>query len=97
MKSLLIAENILPLGEFKSQASRVLREMKASRRPVVITQNGRPAAVLVAPEEFDRLQEQALFITAVQRGLAESEAGQVITGRQVDRRLDEKFGPLKRK
>jgi prevent-host-death family protein len=97
MKSLLIAENILPLGEFKSQASRVLREMNASQRPVVITQNGRPAAVLLAPEEFDRLQEQARFITAVQRGLAESKAGEVMTDRQVDRLLDEEFGTLKRK
>ena len=97
MKSLLVAENIVPLGEFKSQASRVLREMKASRRPVVITQNGRPAAVLVAPEEFDRLQEQARFIRAVQRGYAESEAEQVVTEREVEKRLNEEFGALKRR
>ena len=97
MKSLLVAENIVPLGEFKSQASRILREMKASRRPVVITQNGRPAAVLVAPEEFDRLQEQARFIRAVQRGYAESEAAQVVTEREVEKRLNEEFGTPKRR
>ena len=97
MKSMLIAENILPLGEFKSHASRVLRALKASQRPVVITQNGRPAAVLVTPEEFDQLQEQARFIRAVQRGHIESEAGQVVAEREVEKRLADEFGAIKRK
>ena len=57
MKPLHLSGDILPLGEFKTQASRVLRQLHDSNRPVVITQNGRPAAVLISPEEFDRIQD----------------------------------------
>ncbi|HXO19691.1 MAG TPA: type II toxin-antitoxin system Phd/YefM family antitoxin, partial [Thermoanaerobaculia bacterium] len=73
MKPLQLSEDILPLGEFKTHASRVLRELKDSQRAVVITENGRPAAVLITPEEFDRLRERERFVAAVREGLADAE------------------------
>ena len=75
MKPLKIAENILPLAEFKTHASRVIRDLKESHRPVVITQNGKPAAVLMTPEEFDELSENARFMRGINEGLADIEAG----------------------
>ncbi len=57
MKTLMISEDIVPIGEFKVQAAKVLRQLRDSGRPIVITQNGRPAAVLITPEEFDRLTD----------------------------------------
>jgi prevent-host-death family protein len=73
-----VSEDIVPLGEFRTQAAQVLRRLRASGRAVVITQNGRPAAVLVAPEEYDRLQEHGRFVAAVSEGLADVEAGRVV-------------------
>ncbi len=72
-----VSEDIVPLGEFRTQAAQVLRRLRASGRAVVITQNGRPAAVLVAPEEYDRLQEHGRFVAAVSEGLADVEAKRV--------------------
>jgi len=73
-----VSEDIVPLGEFRTQAAQVLRRLRASGRAVVITQNGRPAAVLVAPEEYDRLQEHGRLVAAVAEGLADVEAGRVV-------------------
>jgi prevent-host-death family protein len=95
MKPLQLSEDILPIGEFKTHASRVLRKLRDSNRPVVITQNGRPAAVLITPEEFDALHERARFMAAVQEGLADSEAGRVLEDDEVELLFDEKFGGLK--
>jgi len=94
MKELQISEDILPVAEFKTQTSRVLRRLKKTKRPFVITQNGRPAAVLLTPEEFDRLNAHARFIEAVDEGLADSNAGRVIDDAELSRELDETFGPL---
>jgi prevent-host-death family protein len=94
MKRIRFAEDILPLGEFKTHASSVLRRLKESGRPVVITQNGRPAAVLSTPEDFDRLRQRARFMRAVGEGLADSDAGRVVSDRELSRQLDEEFGPL---
>lgn len=97
MKQLRVSRNIVPLGEFKTHASRVLRELRASNCPVVITQNGKPAAVLVPPEEFDLLNEKARFIAAVQEGLNDAKSGRTISDEELDQKLDTEFGRLKRR
>lgn len=61
MKQIHISEDIVPLGEFKSQASKLLRQLRETGRPVIITQNGRPSAVMITPEEFDRLIERDYY------------------------------------
>ena len=78
MKSLRIAEDIVPLAEFKTRASSLIRELKTSSSTLVITQNGRPAAVLMAPEEYDRLQEQQRYLEAVALGLSDAVAGRTV-------------------
>src|SRR5262249_27560323 len=92
MKSLQISEDILPIGEFKTRASQVLRTLRESQRPVVITQNGKPTAVLITPEEFDRLHERERFLEAVREGLADSEAGRVVDDKVLTRELDAALG-----
>src|SRR6266705_1391250 len=78
MKPLHVSNGIVPLGEFKAKASAIIRDLKKSTSPLVITQNGRPAAVVLAPEEYDRLQEDQKYLEAVALGLADVEAGRVI-------------------
>jgi prevent-host-death family protein len=97
MKPFNLSEDILPLGDFKTHASRVLRQLKDSQRPVVITQNGRAAAVLITPEEFDQMRERDRFLAAVREGLADADAGRLIDDEEVGRILDEEFGPLEQR
>ena len=47
----------LPLSEAKSQLSGLVEQVRAFEEQVVITRNGRPAAVLVSAEEFERWKE----------------------------------------
>jgi PHD/YefM family antitoxin component YafN of YafNO toxin-antitoxin module len=61
---------------------------------VIITRNGKPAAVLSTPEEFDRLRERAHFVQSVEEGLADSKAGRVVPHGRLRRELEEDFGPL---
>lgn len=88
VRYLQVAEDILPLEEFKTRASQVLRKLREVQRPIVITQNGKPSAVLITPEEFDRLREHDCFIEAVYEGLADSEAGRVIDDKELVEELD---------
>ena len=94
MKKFQVAEDILPVGEFKTHASRVIRRLRKTKRPFVITQNGKPAAVLLTPEEFDRLSEHVRFLDAIDEGIADSAAGRVIDDAELSHELDETFGPL---
>jgi prevent-host-death family protein len=47
----------LPLSEAKSQLSSLVEQVRALDDQVTITRNGRPAAVLVSAEEFERWKE----------------------------------------
>ena len=78
MQPITISENIVSLTDFKNKASKLLNEVQNTRRPLVITQNGKAAAVLIAPADFDYLTEQARFVDAVQRGLKDIEEGREI-------------------
>jgi prevent-host-death family protein len=94
MKPMKVAEDILPIGQFKSRAAEVLGRLRRDHRPIVITRNGRPAAVLIAPDEFDRLQQHQMFMEAVREGLAEAERGEVMDDEVLAGELDAEFRRL---
>jgi prevent-host-death family protein len=87
MKPINISKNIVSLSDFKNKASRMLNEVQSSHRPLVITQNGKAAAVLISPSDFDLLTEQARFVDAVQRGLTDVQNGRVIADEDLDKEL----------
>ena len=93
MRPVQLSEDILPVGEFKAHLAQVLTKLRESDRPIVITQNGKPAAVMVSPKEFDRLLERERFIDAIREGLSDSEAGRQISDKDLDRQLTAEFGP----
>ena len=87
MKEVQVANGIVPLGEFKAQAAKLLKRLGESGEPMVITQNGRPAGVLVSPKEFDRIQERQRFLESIVAGLADAELGKVIDTTELKKRL----------
>ncbi len=90
MRAIKVAEDIVPVGEFKGQAARWLRHAAETGQPVVITQNGKPAGVLVSPTEYDRLTERENFLESVALGLADAEAGRTMDTKELLRRLEER-------
>ncbi|MFN2366689.1 MAG: type II toxin-antitoxin system Phd/YefM family antitoxin [Desulfurivibrionaceae bacterium] len=89
MKNFQVSEDIVSLSDFKNQASKMLHRMQHSQRPIIITQNGRPAGVLISPAEFDLFSERGRFIQAVQSGLDDVAQGRVVADEDLDRVLDE--------
>jgi prevent-host-death family protein len=89
MKNFQVSEDIVSLSDFKNQASKMLHQMQHSQRPIIITQNGRPAGVLISPAEFDLFSERRRFIQAVQSGLDDVAQGRVVADEDLDRALDE--------
>ena len=87
MKEMQITSGIIPLGEFKAQAGRFLKRLRESGEPMVITQNGRPAGVLLSPREYDRLTERQRFLESIAAGLADAESGSVMDTAELRKRL----------
>ena len=90
MRVLRVSENFVPVSELKARTADWLRRIDKTGAPVVVTQNGKPAAVLLSPQAFDDLAEQAQFVSAVTEGLADFEAGRVHPHADVVRRMNGK-------
>jgi len=66
---------IVPLAEVKAKLSRLVDQVAKTDDQIVITRNGRPAAVLVSPDEYDSWREtQAIrsdreLMAEIRRGL----------------------------
>ena len=91
MRVVRISENFVPVSEFKAQAAEWLRKIGETGDPVVVTQNGKPAGVLLSPEAFDELTERARFVSAVNEGLGDAEAGRVHSHAEVKKRMKARF------
>ncbi|GAB6282785.1 MAG: hypothetical protein STSR0008_18270 [Ignavibacterium sp.] len=83
MKNINVSNDIIPVGEFKSKLAYFLKEIQEKGNTLVITQNGKPAGVLLSPVEFDELRQSKQFIESVARGLSDSEKGEVFSTAQV--------------
>jgi antitoxin YefM len=75
MKKITISNDIVPVAEFKSSISKYLKSLKETGHPLIITQNGRPAGVLITPAEYDNLTYKSIFVESVNRGLNDVKAG----------------------
>ena len=61
-----LSTDIQPLAEFRAKLATVVRRLQRTRRPVVLTQHGRSAAVLVDVREYDALLERLDLLEDVQ-------------------------------
>lgn len=83
MKPLRVSEDVVPVGEFRAKTKQWLKRAGNTGHPVVITQNGRPAGVLLSPAEFDRLTYRERFIASIEAGIADIDASRVHTTDEV--------------
>jgi prevent-host-death family protein len=95
MKPIRIATDVVSVGELKVHAAKLLDRIRDERRPIVITQHGKPAAVLIRPEDYDRLVEQLWFVTAVEEGLEQSKRGEGVDDAELDPDLEKALEPRK--
>ena len=81
--ALRVSEDFVPFGEFRANASQLIRGVRETGRPVVVTQHGRPAAVVVSVQWYDRIVDAEYVHNAIREGLADLEAGRVVPHEQV--------------
>jgi prevent-host-death family protein len=66
---------IIPISDLREDAANILGRMKKSNEPVVITQRGRAAAVMVSVEEYERSNHEREILRLLAQGDKEVAAG----------------------
>ena len=73
-----MAESVISLSDFKSDASQWLRQLQEDRNAVVLTQNGRGSAVVQSYESFRRQQDSLAMLKLMAQGEADIRDGRTI-------------------
>ena len=93
-----VSEDIIPIAELKANLSDVVRSLDR-RRPLVITLNGKPAAVIMSPKEYDRILYRERVLAKINEGLRDVAEGRTYSHEEVGRMIEASFelAPPKKK
>ena len=81
------SQDIVPLGELKINPGKVVRQTADTKRPVLLTSRGKGVAVVQSLEAYEAAEAERAFMKAVAKGLADIDAGRVLTLEELDERL----------
>ena len=67
--------DIVPVSDLRQGAADVLGRVRKTREPVIITQRGRAAAVMISMESYQQTELEREILKRIARGEQEAQAG----------------------
>ncbi len=86
-----ITDDIKPITYLKSKAADVLNQINETHRPVIITQNGEPRAVLQDPESYENMRNAIGILKLLSQGEEDIKTGKVKSQEDVFATLEKKL------
>src|SRR5665213_641083 len=80
-----IMSETLPLAQIKAHLSEIVDRVEHEHERVVLTRNGRPAAVIISPDDLEALEETLSILSdpkamrAIRKAEADLDSGDVVT------------------
>lgn len=90
-----LSEDIHPLTEFKRNTTGLVRKMKRTKRPVVLTVNGKAELVVQDASSYQSMLERLdrlEAVEAIREGLKDVEEGRIQNAREALEALRTKLG-----
>jgi prevent-host-death family protein len=87
--------DVQPLASFRDNPTELIRQLKATGRPIALTVDGKPEVVLQDPAEYEHmldLLEAADVRDAIRIGLEDVEAGRVRPAEEFFEEMRQKYG-----
>jgi prevent-host-death family protein len=88
------ADGIEPVTVLKTRSAELIRQARESGQPIIITQNGKPTAVLQDVESFQRQREALTLLKILTKGDQELTAGEGISHDEALQRIERKLEDL---
>ncbi len=83
-----ISQDIKPVTYLKSRASDLLKQINETHRPVIITQNGEPRAVLQDPKSYEDMRNAIGILKLISQGEEEIQEGKSKSQQEVFKEID---------
>ena len=73
------SEDLVPLTDLKVNPGRVVKHATEAHRPVLLTSHGRGVAVVQSVSDYEKAEQERVFMRAVVSGLADLEGGKEVS------------------
>ena len=83
-----MVDDIRPITYLKSRAADLLKQVNETHRPVIITQNGEPRAVLQDPQSYESMREALGLLKLISQGEEDIRKGKVRPQEEVFSRIE---------
>jgi len=83
--------DIRPVSEFRANAAELIEHVKNSGRPLVLTQRGHSAAIVLDVVEYERMVDEIELLSDVRTAVAQIESGHGISNREAKAELRKRF------
>ncbi|HET7711299.1 MAG TPA: type II toxin-antitoxin system Phd/YefM family antitoxin [Thermoanaerobaculia bacterium] len=91
MRRIKLDKDIKPVSEFRANAAELIAQVKKSRRPLVLTQRGHSAAVVIDIAEYEALVEEVEVLRDVYTAVGQIAAGRGVSNREAKAELRRRF------
>ncbi len=78
MERIKVTDDIIPLSNFRAEASSCIKHIHDTKRPMVITQRGKGVAVLLDINEYEAMREKMDVLQEVYNAEIQIEAGRTV-------------------
>ena len=82
------SEDVISLSDLKVNPGKIVNRTKDTHRPILLTSRGRGIAVVQGLEEYEKNEEERIFMKAVSRGLMDIKEGNELDLSEVKNRLN---------
>ena len=83
-----ISTDIKPVTYLKSKTADLLKQINETHRPVIITQNGKPRAVLQDPKSYDNMRNAIGILKLISQGEEEIKNGKSKSQEEVFKNIE---------
>jgi antitoxin YefM len=82
-----LTDDVRPLSEFRANVAAFVQRVRRTGRPMVLTQHGRSAAVLLDVEAYEELLERVEVLQDVERAERQLAKGQAVSAAKANRQV----------
>ena len=68
--------NIIPVSDLRQSAAKLLKQLKKSNEPLIITQRGRATAVMLGVDAYEKFENEKELLRLLAMGEREIEIGE---------------------
>lgn len=90
-----ISKDIEPLSEFRKKSADFIKRLKREKQPIILTQHGKSAAVLMDVSEYERFTKKMEMLEDLLEAKQQAEQGKTYSMAEAKERIEKHLSKWK--